>query len=391
MTIHDMHSALAIQISALLSHSPPNFESIDIDTMAVVHTLQALLILVIILILIGWSSTGRKNGSSIDNLSRVSRRTYIQFENAWITVWFTWLVLYVWYAIVTATGYADEEWARAGVDILNITTSIAIFNCYFILDKPSVALAGEDDRSRPYRHAMIVVIAVAIVVALISVLGTVHNFHGIGRSANGMFAGVAIVFFAGRLDSHLLRVPRPFLSMVYIYGLVQMFYVETYGSNHYREFYGLGLFTISLVCKLLLFGVIIMITREHDLARYLQETVALLEVRPHGSNQENEYESMNPTSALGTLLVELFSVDELRRIPVDANLQDGKSIAHNLPGPRASAQSVAYELADMIIRRGDASIFDYLSKERVNRMDIIEKAKHRITQSSMAFQAREPD
>lgn len=102
---------------------------------------------------------------------------------------------------------------------------------------------------------------------------------------------------------------------------------------------------------------------------------------------------MDPRKALESLLLKMFSADELRRLL--RYLPDGESLVLALPGGNASPVSVVSALVDRLIETdylGEPALWDMLLHERPRRADEIQAVRKLFSQGGKkpALQAQAP-
>ena len=195
----------------------------------------------------------------------IARKCLAQFIAGWRWAWVTWLALYCWL-------WVNADWgARPDViaDILNCLTSFPLFWCFFVLDKPSVAVPGDPERNASFRKAIGTVWGIGAGVAVLAVAGRLHlwGLNEFGLVFMGIYDGLAIAFLVGRFDSHWMKVPRWMLAPLYGYALIQMIYVFFFKLPPAWQVYT---YLVALLFKVCLFLVVTHLLHAGNLRRYLE-------------------------------------------------------------------------------------------------------------------------
>lgn len=194
----------------------------------------------------------------------IARRCLAQFIAGWRWAWAAWLALYCWLWTHASPGAPDVV-----ADVLNCLTSFPLFWCFFVLDKPSVAVPGDPDRNASFRKAIGTVWGIGAGVALLAVAGRLHlwGLNEFGLVFVGIYDGLAIAFLVGRFDSHWMKVPRWMLAPLYGYALIQMIYVFFFKLPPAWQVYT---YLVALLFKVCLFLVVTHLLHAGNLRRYLE-------------------------------------------------------------------------------------------------------------------------
>ena len=195
----------------------------------------------------------------------IARKCLAQFIAGWRWAWAAWLALYAWlWAHASASGTPD-----AMADILNCLTSFPLFWCFFVLDKPSVALPRDPERNASFRKAIGTVWGIGAGAAVLAVAGRLHwwGLNEFGLVFMGIYDGLAIAFLVGRFDSHWMKVPRWMLAPLYGYALIQMIYVFFFILPPAWQVYT---YLVALLFKVCLFLVVTHLLHAGNLRRYLE-------------------------------------------------------------------------------------------------------------------------
>jgi hypothetical protein len=195
----------------------------------------------------------------------IARKCLAQFIAGWRWAWFTWLMLYCWLWASANSGGGPDVIA----DILNCLTSFPLFWCFFVLDKPSVALPGDPERNASFRRAIGTIWGIGAGVAVLAVAGRLHlwGLNEFGLVFMGIYDGLAIAFLVGRFDSHWMKVPRWMLAPLYGYALIQMIYVFFFQLPPAWQIYT---YLVALLFKICLFLVVTHLLHAGNLRRYLE-------------------------------------------------------------------------------------------------------------------------
>jgi hypothetical protein len=195
----------------------------------------------------------------------IARKCLAQFIAGWRWAWVTWFMLYGWLWINASAGGRPDVVA----DILNCLTSFPLFWCFFVLDKPSVAVPGDPERNASFRKAIGTIWGIGAGVAVLAVAGRLHlwGLNEFGLVFLGIYDGLAIAFLVGRFDSHWMKVPRWMLAPLYGYALIQMIYVFFFKLPPAWQVYT---YLVALLFKVCLFLVVTHLLHAGNLRRYLE-------------------------------------------------------------------------------------------------------------------------
>jgi hypothetical protein len=195
----------------------------------------------------------------------IARKSLAQFIAGWRWAWACWLAFYLWLWLHAGSGARPDPIA----DILNCLTSFPLFWCFFVLDKPSIALPGNPERNAAFWRAVGTTWGVGVGVALMAVAGRLHlwGLNEFGLVFLGLYDGLAIAFLVGRFDSHWMKVPRWMLAPLYGYALIQMIYVFFFKLPAEWQIYS---YLVALLFKVCLFLVVTHLLHAGNLRRYLE-------------------------------------------------------------------------------------------------------------------------
>jgi hypothetical protein len=195
----------------------------------------------------------------------IARKCLAQFIAGWRWAWVAWLALYCWLWLNADSGGGPDVVA----DILNCLTSFPLFWCFFVLDKPSVAVPGDPERNASFRKAIGTIWGIGAGVAVLAVAGRLHlwGLNEFGLVFMGIYDGLAIAFLVGRFDSHWMKVPRWMLAPLYGYALIQMIYVFFFKLPPAWQVYT---YLVALLFKVCLFLVVTHLLHAGNLRQYLE-------------------------------------------------------------------------------------------------------------------------
>lgn len=194
----------------------------------------------------------------------IAARCLAQFIAGWRWAWVSWLALYSWLWLGASAGPSPDVVA----DVLNCLTAFPLFWCFFVLDKPSVAVPGNPERDASFRKAIGTTWGIGAGVALVAVAGRLHlwGLNEFGLVFLGLYDGLAIAFLVGRFDSHWMKVPRWMLAPLYGYALIQMIYVFFFNLPPAWQIYT---YLVALLFKVCLFLVVTHLLHAGNLRQYL--------------------------------------------------------------------------------------------------------------------------
>ena len=195
----------------------------------------------------------------------IAHRCLDQFVAGWRWAWACWFALYAWLWVISGSGAGPD----AVADVLNCLTSFPLFWCFFVLDKPSVAVPGDPERDAAFRKAIGITWGIGAGVAVLAVAGRLRwwGLNEFGLVFMGIYNGLAIAFLVGRFDSHWMKVPRWMLAPLYGYALIQMIYVFFFKLPPEWQVYT---YLVALLFKVCLFLVVAHLLHAGNLRTYLE-------------------------------------------------------------------------------------------------------------------------
>jgi hypothetical protein len=254
----------AIGASLLVSGAQPGGAQIGIlpPVPPILHLVQA----AIAALLLAVQFTPFLNPQVIAERSHpIARKSLAQFIAGWRWAWAFWLMLYLWLWLHSVSSAQPDPIA----DILNCLTSFPLFWCFFVLDKPSIALPGYPERNAAFWRAVGTTWGIGAGVCLMAVAGRLHlwGLNEFGLVFLGLYDGLAIAFLVGRFDSHWMKVPRWMLVPLYGYALIQMIWVFFFKLPAEWQIYS---YLVALLFKVCLFLVVTHLLHAGNLRRYLE-------------------------------------------------------------------------------------------------------------------------
>jgi hypothetical protein len=204
------------------------------------------------------------------------RESLRQFLTGWTAIWISWLAFWTW-AVV---GWGFEHFGRnlqpeifwSVADSFNMSSALAFFYTFLVLDMPSVSNEVDPARNRSFHFAVLNVSLFSGIVLALSIFGRVGLF-GLGKGGPlvlSFFKAISMAYFVGRLDSHYMNVKRWMLAPLYFYVVIQVNWadfeeLEREGSEVYLSIF----FCLALLLKVYLFVVITYWLHTGKIHRYL--------------------------------------------------------------------------------------------------------------------------
>src|SRR6185437_7796957 len=154
--------------------TPANGMSVNLPASAgptlttILHVTQATVILVFILLHRRWLG---EVASRLSGAVPIARKTLHQFTAGWMSMWYGWLTLYIWFsidAIISVNGPTSPR-LEAVSDVLDTISGFAIWWCFLVLDLPSVNLSNAPKRDRLFREAVLLVWIAGVACASLAV------------------------------------------------------------------------------------------------------------------------------------------------------------------------------------------------------------------------------
>lgn len=189
----------------------------------ILHVTQALVIFVFILLHRRWLG---EVASRLSGAVPIARKTLHQFTAGWMSMWYGWLTLYIWFSIdamISVNGPTSPR-LEAVSDVLDTISGFAIWWCFLVLDLPSVNLANAPKRDKLFREAVFLVSIAGLACASLAVADRLFNFGYFGIALVGVYNGLAMASLAGRFGSHYIGTPRWMVVLLYLYAMLQIFY-----------------------------------------------------------------------------------------------------------------------------------------------------------------------
>ncbi len=360
-------------------------------TLKYMHLLQAVIISLFIFILFQWVMGAFRGNESILPKSEIAQISFQQFSNSWIIVWILWLFLYIWNTVIEFKEIGDNWEAKFGTDVLNVLSTAALLICYLVLDKPSVKTKASPKRSYPFWYGVFAVTICSLIILWLSyfdrktLVDASVGFNKVGIILNGIYAGLGIIFLAGRLDSHIIRLGRGWVAALYFYGLVQVFY----GFHDALQDLDYSTYILVMLLKIVFFLTVLFLITNRSIANYLDESIANYETAPRSPVKKLKkgkgFEQPGFVH-LARLLIDIYNEEELRRLPLlmplpenssSLNFDGREELRNAMPGDTVNQNTLAYTLAEAIDKRKYATkeFFEYLKSIRPNRANEIDQVQ----------------
>ncbi len=155
-----------------------------------------------------------------------------QFGRYYMMAWVSWLALYSCLAVSAQIQDGPVRTLLLVVaELSNIVTSFAFVLCFATLDAPSVEKSRGDARDRPFRRMRLIAALAASAIALFTIFITYlwsdfleanPAWQNASRLPSAVFAGIAMCYFVGRIDSKQLKIPRLLIGILYGYCVLQL-------------------------------------------------------------------------------------------------------------------------------------------------------------------------
>ncbi len=189
-----------------------------------------------------------------------------QFSRYYSLLWVSWFFLYLLFAIdhqVEAGRFGTnmEHTGRAYgllIEFLNNATSYCFFICFAVLDQPSVEYVRGDQRDhrfRTFKNYAFLIFFICTAFSGLTILQSgwmPEDWRNASRLPSALFAGVAICFFLGRLDSKFFNINRFLIGLLYGYAVIQLSWPIIRGTEFLPEEVRGSILLASLVGKILL-------------------------------------------------------------------------------------------------------------------------------------------
>lgn len=248
--------------------------------------------------------------------------SFKQLVFGWRMLWFGWILLYTTLAIGWL-GY--DSWFLSLVsNVFNVMNGFFFYYLFFVLDTYSVKTESETKRDKGFKLNILITFFVGV---LVLVLTTFVSWEFKSDESNNFFVNnliaaytaVGMVFFFGRLDSHYLNISRIVLAPLYLYAVIQLFWVSDIFNTKEPSANRIVIFTVALILKTVIFYLVSKEIREGVFYSYMIDAVkgiekkrklalALSEVKENESILEI---SIYPKNNLETILIRLNALNSV--------------------------------------------------------------------------------
>jgi len=197
-----------------------------------------------------------------------------QFLNYWIAIWLLCFVLYFEKLVIQVLSYYDilkPEGISAYIINALIANSVPalFFLIFLILDVPS--LSPHDVPFRRYGKRILLLLLAVDLTAVSYLL--VPQMREISDWIGSVWAGLAIAFLAGKLDSKIIKAPRGYVAITYFYALIQILAPFLDRAYDYAKampiWFNPVVFSLALLGKFALFLIVIDLLDRKKIEKYL--------------------------------------------------------------------------------------------------------------------------
>jgi hypothetical protein len=194
-----------------------------------------------------------------------------RFIGCWNSLWFLMLLFYVIKAGARLFGVYESEPIYLGRDFVSLIETALLLLCYICMVVPERA-AGD---AQPMRLAFRILIVCSIFI-LAEWSSVRHNkeFIFYFDGMQGLFSGVVLALFVGRLESKLIDSSRWMIVALYAYAVLQLAY-PIYESADASPATYLVLASLFVVFKVLLFWEVRRVIHSRYMTYYL---IKILEI-----------------------------------------------------------------------------------------------------------------
>lgn len=158
-----------------------------------------------------------------------------QFEYGWTFIWYTWLMLYIFFFATNIYDFFTSEiGTKVFQNFLNNLTALMFAFCYLVLTKPTIRIKADGTSVSPNWFFLKILIPTVVVFAFLEGIMEVISFGSfIGFNfkldpfgvLSGLISGAITALFVGRLDSKFIQVPTSVLIILYLYSAMQALFV----------------------------------------------------------------------------------------------------------------------------------------------------------------------
>ena len=206
----------------------------------------------------------------------------IQFYHVWLSLWVSWLVLYIVLAAIRIIPAMDmgllHAWESLITNFFNNIPTVIFLMAYIILSERTV-LPGGTTRPLPWMKlvaALVLVTGAELFSALVEYSrtgGSTAQTATVFQWVSGLAAAVAICLFVGRLESRTIDPPKILIISLYFYAAIQVAWAAFPNGGRLI----LVVLSLALVLKCLLFLFVAWLLQSCVLLYYMSRQRRLLE------------------------------------------------------------------------------------------------------------------
>jgi len=247
----------------------------DLFLISILHVMTLILLMVIYYMPYG----GRGHIEKVD--AGYVKTSLEQFNQGWVALWISWISLYVWMsykwirekqllhaeAFKLHAHFSEQSWAIA--DIINVMSTICFAYLFCIMDMKTVSTKENNLQKGTFYNAMLVIVLTAACFLMFSILDrffNIGNLDGAGTLVYSFLTSIAMLYFFGRLDSHLFEAKRSLLAPLYLYAVIQVNWTNFRSAEFATQ--GLIIFFVAFLLKIYFFFIVNGWLRNGDFARY---------------------------------------------------------------------------------------------------------------------------
>ena len=183
--------------------------------------------------------------------------------------------------------FSEQSWAIA--DIINVMSTICFAYLFCIMDMKTVSTKEKYLPKETFYNTMLVIVLTAACFLVFSILDRffhLGNLDGAGTLVYSFLTSIAMLYFFGRLDSHLFEAKRSLLAPLYLYAVIQVNWTNFRSAEFATQ--GLIIFFVAFLLKIYFFFIVNGWLRNGDFARYFARIRVLQKDTIVESNEEKE-------------------------------------------------------------------------------------------------------
>lgn len=207
-----------------------------------------------------------------------TKEAMLQFQTGWIGILTAWGLLYTWMCYKWSLeqqlleagnfeGYAQfVPWSWAVADMFSLLSTLCFFFIFFVLD-----IKTGKGRTALLEQRMIAILILGTVILAFSLADRFLFFgawEGTGTLVYSILTSISMLYFFGRLDSHLFNANRWLLAPLYLYAVIQVNWTNLQSADFALQ--GLAIFFLAFLLKIYLFFLISGWIRSGDFEVYFE-------------------------------------------------------------------------------------------------------------------------